>query len=171
MNVVAKFEKVSIDEFLKAFPIESSVDKDTCESMWNDITLPRRGTVESAGYDFKSPYDFILAPGETIKIPTGIKACIDMGWFLGILPRSSMGFKYRLQLDNTMGIIDSDYYNNPDNEGHIFIKVTNDSKTNKTLMIKAGESFAQGIFIPYGITCDDNPVKDFRVGGIGSTGK
>ena len=131
--------------------------------------LPERKTSGSAGYDFYSPVDFSLAPGETIKIPTGIRVRIDDGWVLKIYPRSGLGFKFRLQLNNTVGIIDSDYYNS-DNEGHIFIKITNDSKEGKTVSVKAGEGFAQGIFLEYGITEDDDVV-NIRNGGFGSTTK
>lgn len=171
---VGKFEKVSFKQFRssideKLINIDPNIiDFDSLsKEMYDKIEIPKRATKGSAGYDFKSPFTFVLLPGETIKIPTGIRVNIEDGWWLGILPRSSMGFKYRLQLDNTMAVIDSDYYYS-DNEGHIFIKITNDSKSNKSLTISCGESFAQGIFIPYGITYDDN-VSDIRNGGIGST--
>ena len=74
-----------------------------------------------------------------------------------------------MQLDNTVGIIDSDYYNS-DNEGHILVQITNDSKYGKILKIKSGDRFLQGIFLPYGIVKNDN-VTDIRNGGFGSTGK
>ncbi|MDY3014966.1 MAG: hypothetical protein SOR61_07280 [Evtepia sp.] len=112
-------------------------------------------------------FDFTLKPGQTIKIPTGIRVKIDDGWWLGGFPRSGLGFKYRFQLDNTIPVIDSDYYGS-DNEGHIFIKATNDTKENKTIEIHAGDKFVQGIFIPYGITYSDN-VDNVRNGGMGST--
>ncbi len=160
MKVNAKFEKVSFDEFSKEIN-----DKE----IYNTIKLPKRATSGSAGYDFYSPIDFILNPGENVKIPTGIRVKIEDGWFLGVFPRSGLGFKFRLQLDNTVGIIDSDYYNAL-NEGHIFIKITNDSKENKQIVIKKGDAFAQGIFIPYGVTIDDES-SEKRIGGIGSTTK
>lgn len=131
-----------------------------------DTPLPRRATAGSAGYDFFAPFAFTLAPGETIKIPTGVRVMIDNGWWLGCLPRSGLGFKYRVQLDNTMGVIDSDYYY-ADNGGQIFIKMTNHSP-DKTLEINAGDAIAQGIFLPYGITYGDN-AKEKRTGGMGST--
>ena len=93
-----------------------------------------------------------------MKVPTGIRVKIDDGWMLAIFPRSGLGFKFRLQLDNTVGIIDSDYYYS-DNEGHMFIKITNDGKSGKTVSVKAGQGFAQGIFIPYGITVDDTVLR------------
>ena len=110
---------------------------------------------------------FDLKPGETLKMPTGIRAQMELGWVLKIYPRSGLGFKYRLQLNNTVGIIDSDYFDS-DNEGHIFIKITNDSNENKTLHVDAGTGFAQGIFVEYGITVDDE-ADGVRNGGMGST--
>jgi len=107
-------------------------------------------------------------PRHTIKIPTGIRVKIRNDWWLGCLPRSSLGFKYRAQLDNTMGVIDSDYYYS-DNEGHIFVKMTNDSG-NKKLMVNTGDGFVQGIFMPYGTTQSDKTTVT-RNGGIGSTGR
>ncbi len=130
--------------------------------------LPVRATAGSAGYDFRTPCPITLAPGETIKIPTGIRAAISDGWVLQIFPRSGLGFKYRLQLNNTVGIIDSDYYYS-DNEGHIQIKMTNTNTEGKTVSLSAGDAFAQGIFLPYGITEDDD-VTAVRNGGFGSTG-
>ena len=157
---IAKFEKVSQEEFLKA-----------CDSLdvYKDIKLPKRATVGSAGYDFYAPFDITLAPGETIKIPTGIRVQMEVNYVLKLYPRSGLGFKYRLQLNNTVGIIDSDYYYS-DNEGHIFAKITNDSNEGKTVTINKGEGFMQGIFIEYGITIDDDTT-EIRNGGFGSTTK
>jgi dUTP pyrophosphatase len=158
MNKIAKFEKISIKEFTNSL-------FSLCE--YNDIKLPKRATIGSAGYDFYSPFDFILNPQETIKIPTGIRVKMDNGYVLLSFPRSSLGLKYRLQLDNSVGVIDSDYYYS-DNEGHIYIKLTNDSKDNKILTINKGEAIAQGLFLQYGITIDDDADK-IRNGGFGST--
>ena len=163
MKRIAKFEKVSYQQF--DFSWQDTFNEK--ENIYNELKLPHRATSGSAGYDFYSPLDFTLSPGESIKIPTGIRARIDDGWVLKIYPRSGLGFKYRLQLNNTVGIIDSDYYNS-DNEGHIFIKITNDSKDGKILNIKKGDAFAQGIFIEYGITVDDD-ADGIRNGGFGST--
>lgn len=165
MKRIAKFEKVSREQFSKDW--QDSFGEN--ESIYDSIKLPRRATAGSAGYDFFSTTDFELMPGETIKIPTGIRVRIDEGWVLKLYPRSGLGFKYRLQLNNTVGIIDSDYYNS-DNEGHIFVKVTNDSNEGKILSVKAGEGFCQGIFVEYGITVDDDASAE-RNGGFGSTGK
>ena len=137
------------------------------DSPYNVLKLPKRATAGSAGYDFYAPMDFELKPGDTIRIPTGMRARIDEGWVLMLYPRSGLGFKYRLQLNNTVGVIDSDYFG-AENEGHIFIKLTNDSREGKTLQVRAGEAFAQGIFVPFGITYDDES-DGVRVGGFGST--
>ncbi len=170
MRRIAKFMKVSREEFLKdymdAFP---ECSKEKAEAIYEGIRLPRRATSGSAGYDFFIPSDCTLAPGETAKIPTGIRAWMEPEWVLHLYPRSGLGFKYRLQLNNTVGIIDSDYYNS-DNEGHIFAKITNDSNEGKTLELKAGEGFMQGIFLEYGITQDDE-ADGVRNGGFGSTGR
>ena len=163
MKRIAKFEKVSLEQFVDGY------GRPDAESVYNEIKLPRRATAGSAGYDFYAPYDVKLAPGETAKIPTGIRALIEPGWVLKLYPRSGLGFKYRLQLNNTVGIIDSDY-SQSDNEGHIFIKITNDSNEGKTLEIPAGTGFAQGIFVEYGITVEDD-ADGVRNGGFGSTTK
>ena len=135
-----------------------------------DIKTPCRATIGSAGYDFFSPVSFKLKPGETIKLPTCIKCRLNRGNVLLIFPRSSLGFNYRMQLDNTVGVIDEDYYNNESNEGNIYMKITNDSKTCRTLEIHCGDAIAQGIIVSYGVT-DDDEVSTMRIGGIGSTSK
>lgn len=170
MKRIANFEKISLHQFIEDWisTFDNRGDHIITE-IYNNIKLPRRATFGSAGYDFYSPIDFSLNPNQTIKIPTGIKCKMEEGWVLKCYPRSSLGFKYRLSLDNTVGIIDSDYYYS-DNEGHIFLKMTNDTKENKTIYIKSGEGIAQGIFIEYGITIDDN-VTNIRNGGFGSTNK
>ncbi|HBR30762.1 MAG TPA: type II 3-dehydroquinate dehydratase [Clostridiales bacterium] len=131
---------------------------------YGDIKLPLRATEGSAGYDFFAPYDIALEPHQTVTVPTGIRARIDKGWVLMIFPRSGLGFKYRLMLNNTVGIIDSDYFYS-DNEGHIFIRFTNGDSP---LCIRKGDAFAQGVFVPYGITSDDC-TDAVRNGGFGST--
>lgn len=164
MEKTAKFFKVSREQFLSACTELPPAD---FEKAYESIILPTRATVGSAGYDFRTPVDFTLKPGETIKIPTGIRARINDGWVLMLCPRSGLGFKYRLQLNNTVGIIDSDYFGS-DNEGHIMAKITNCSNENKTLELKAGDAFMQGIFLPFGITEDDDVTAE-RNGGFGST--
>lgn len=162
MRSVARFEKVSFNQYKNDFEFNFNV-----EEIYNDIKMPKRATKGSAGYDFFSPIDFTLKPGETIKIPTGIRSFIEDGYVLSIYPRSGLGFKYRIQLNNTVGIIDSDYYN-AKNEGHIMIKLTNDSNEGKVLEVKKGDGIAQGIFSEYFITYDDS-TEGVRVGGFGST--
>lgn len=170
MQKVAQFFKVSEQNFIDAmkedFPEYTEAD---IRDMYDSITLPKRATKGSAGYDFYAPFSFSLPPGSTIKIPTGIRVKINEEWVLKLYPRSGLGFKYRLQMNNTVGIIDSDYYDS-DNEGHIFAKITNDSNEGKTLEIGAGTGFMQGIFVEYGITVDDD-ADGIRNGGFGSTTK
>lgn len=168
MQRVAQFEKVSFAQFEKDFK-DTYQDKYDIKAVYESIKLPKRATSGSAGYDFYAPVDIMLAPAETAKIPTGIRVKILDNWVLKVYPRSGLGFKFRLQLNNTVGIIDSDYYGSS-NEGHIFIKITNDTNENKSVSIKAGEGFAQGIFVEYGITFDDE-ASEKRDGGFGSTTK
>ncbi|MBR1983812.1 MAG: dUTP diphosphatase [Clostridia bacterium] len=157
MKKIAQFFKVSEEEFLK----EGNL------SAYNSVILPKRATSGSAGYDFFASETFTVQPNQTIKIATGVRVKIEEGWVLKIYPRSSLGFKYRLTLNNTVGIIDSDYYF-AYNEGHIFIKMTNCG--DKELTVEKGKAFAQGIFVEYGITVDDD-CDVIRTGGIGSTDK
>ena len=169
MRRVAQFSKVSKEQFVKDWCNTFDDTTDGAVRVYEDIKLPKRSTLYSAGYDFLSPIYISLDPGETIKIPTGIRVEMLPTFFLAIVPRSGLGFKFRTQLDNTIGIIDCDYYN-ADNEGHIFCKMTNDTHENKTVVVERGQAFCQGIFLPYYITVDDE-VSDVRIGGFGSTTK
>ncbi len=170
MKRIAKFHKVSLEQFIKDWmDTFSEADKESAKEIYERIKLPKRATIGSAGYDFYSTLAFSLAPGEAIKIPTGIRVEMEEGWVLKCYPRSGLGFKFRLQMNNTVGIIDSDYFYS-DNEGHIFSKITNDTKEGKTVNIQAGTGFMQGIFVEYGITVDDE-VEEERNGGFGSTSK
>ena len=168
MERVAHFEKVSlkqfVNDFIDTFP---KYKPEEAERIYNAIKLPKRATSGSAGYDFFIPIDVTLRPGETAKIPTGIRAKMREDYVLMLYPRSGLGFKYRLQLNNTVGIIDSDYYGS-DNEGHIFIKITNDTNENRTIVMESATGFAQGIFMQFGIT-DDDEATETRNGGFGST--
>lgn len=168
MKRIAKFHKVSEERFVAdwkdTFP---ETQESVITDIYNEIKLPARATAGSAGYDFYAPVDLTLNPGETVKIPTGIRVEMEQDWVLKCYPRSGLGFKYRLQLNNTVGIIDSDYFYS-DNEGHIFAKITNDSNEGKSVSIQAGTGFMQGIFVEYGITVDDD-AKGVRNGGFGST--
>lgn len=170
MKRIARFHKVSekrfAEDWLDTF---AETEPEKVKEIYESILLPKRATAGSAGYDFFAPVEFVVHPGETIKIPTGIRVEMEQEWVLKCYPRSGLGFKYRLQLNNTVGIIDSDYFYS-DNEGHIFAKLTNDSNEDKTLTIPAGTGFMQGIFVEYGITIDDD-AQGIRNGGFGSTTK
>ena len=155
MRTAAKFEKVSF----KTFSDNGS------KEVYDGIKLPKRATSKSAGYDFYAPVELTVAPGETVTVATGVRALMPDNWCLMIFPRSGLGFKYKLRLNNTVGIIDADY-SDSDNEGHIFIRMTNES--DKTLEIAQGSAFAQGIFVQYMLTEDDNTTTT-RNGGLGST--
>ena len=166
---VGKFEKVSFEQFNKDIK-DTYGDKyydAQIKYMYDDIKLPKRATKMSAGYDIYAPFCFTLHPNQTIKIPTGIRVFIEDGWVLKGYPRSGLGFKYRLQLNNTVGIIDGDYVYS-DNEGHIFAKITNDTNEDKIISIDKGEAFMQMIFEQFGITYDDE-VTEIRNGCMGST--
>ena len=165
---IAQFHKVSYEQFKEGY--EDAFGKENeqeIQKIYDSIMAPKRATAGSAGYDFFTPVKITLKPGETVKIPTGIRARMETDWVLMCYPRSGLGFKYRLQLNNTVGIIDSDYFYS-DNEGHIFAKITNDSREGKTVCLEAGAGFMQGIFMEYGIT-EDDCVTTVRNGGFGST--
>lgn len=167
---IAQFEKVTFEQFkqdwMNAF---KDTDEASIQKIYEEIKLPQRATKGSAGYDFFAPLDFELKPGEEILIPTGVRVSMNDDYVLMLFPRSSLGFKYRLQINNTVGIIDSDYYH-AKNEGHIFCKFTNDTRQDKVVSLSKGEGMVQGIFVPFGLTNDDS-VETERVGGIGSTTK
>lgn len=174
MKRIAKFEKVSFEQFkkdwiksLEYFPYLCQ-DKNVVD-IYNKIKMPKRATSGSAGYDFFMPMNLNLAKGMNILIPTGIRCKIDDGWVLKEYPRSGQGFKYGVHLANTVGIIDSDYYYS-DNEGHIFMKLVNDSSLSEIIRFHQGDAFCQGIFVEYGITYDDETT-EIRNGGFGSTSK
>ena len=152
------FEKISFKQFAK----------DVVEGDYNEIILPHRKSKSSAGYDFISFLDITMKPGEIVKIPTGIKARLNNDEYLSMHVRSSMGFKYNVRMCNQVGIIDSDYYNNIDNEGHIWVCLRNEGS--KDYVIKKGDSFCQGIFSKYLVT-DNDDVTDLRIGGLGSTNR
>ena len=161
-----KFEKVSFDEFRKYYGDN--------RKLYESYSMPKRNTIASAGYDFYAINNFTLKPGETIIIPSGIKVCMNDDEALMLFVRSSMGFKYNVRLCNQVGIIDSDYYNNPDNEGHMFIKLQNEGE--ETYVVKKGDRYTQGVFIKY-LTVDNDELansspmqlKKKRKSGLGST--
>lgn len=165
---IAQFHKVSFEQFKKDWMDTFGAEEEgELKEIFEQIKLPRRATSGSAGYDFFAPVNIVLDPGTTVKIPTGIRVEMQENWVLKCYPRSGLGFKFRLQLNNTVGIIDSDYFYS-DNEGHMFAKITNDTNEQKLIEIEAGSGFMQGIFVEYGITMDDD-VKEARNGGFGST--
>ncbi len=157
------FEKVSLESYLKSNS-NASVEN------YQTIKMPLRKTFQSAGYDFFAPYSFVLLPGDSILLPTGIKAYMQETEFLAIYIRSSLGAKKDIVMKNSVGIIDSDYYNNSGNEGHIFLALKNTSNT--LWSVSAGDAVAQGIFQKY-LTVDDEEkeLQQNRLGGFGSTGK
>lgn len=155
-----KFEVISEKQYQKDFNSNSN---------FKSIIIPTRNTINSAGYDFKAAFNFTLNPGEIKKIPTGIKCCMNTDEFLAIYIRSSIGFKYNVRLTNQTGIVDSDYYNNLDNEGHIWISFQNEG--DKVWEINQGDKIAQGIFQKFYVVDDEENIDNTRSGGIGSTGK
>lgn len=158
---IAKFYKVSETQYNSDLKNLLNVEDNSYEL----VTIPKRATSGSAGYDFVSPVSFTLNPQETIKVPTGIRCKMEKEYVLQVYPRSSLGFKYQLQLLNTVGIIDSDYFN-ADNEGHIIIGLIN--RGNKTVEIKAGDRITQGIFTRYYLAEEEENNTE-RKGGFGST--
>lgn len=170
MNRIARFEKVSFEQFAEDWKrFDEQASAEAVRRIYDDLKLPQRATRGSAGYDFYAPCDITMKAGEQRLVPTGIRAKIEDGFVLVLVPRSSLGFKYRMQLDNTVGIIDADYYE-ADNEGHMMCKLINDSRDEKTLRIEKGQGMVQGIFLPFGITEDDDADTQ-RTGGFGSTTK
>lgn len=154
-----KFEKISFEQFKK------DIKEDTL--LYNSYSLPKRSTKGSAGYDFEAIESFVLNPNETIKVPTGIKASMNSDEVLLCVVRSSMGFKYNVRMCNQVGVIDSDYYNNSDNEGHIWIKLHNHG--NDVYTVNKGDKICQGIFIKYLTVDDEEEVEKERESGLGST--
>jgi dUTP pyrophosphatase len=156
---IARFERISIQQAMKDCP----------DDEWARATveMPQRATKNSAGYDFHCPYDVTLKPGDSVVIPTFMRCWMEPGWVLEMYPRSSLGFKYKVRLDNTVGIIDADYYGS-DNEGHIMLAITNCG--DKTMTLKENDRMCQGVFLPFGETIDDD-ASAIRKGGIGSTGR
>ncbi len=156
-----KLEKISFKQF----------KKDICddENLYLSYNIPRRHTKNSAGYDFEAIETYTMKPMDIVKIPTGIKVQMNSDEMLMIVVRSSMGFKYNLRMCNQVGIIESDYYNNDSNEGHMWIALQNEGK--ETLVIEKGERFAQCIFVKFLKVDDEELIENERKGGLGSTAK
>ena len=157
---IARFTRVSEQQYREAMGDREALPL-------SEVPLPRRATAGSAGYDFVSPVSVTLEPGGNALIPTGVRAEMEQGWVLMLFPRSSLGFKTGIRLGNTVGIIDSDYAG-ADNEGHIMVKLRNPS--DRTVTIRQGERFCQGVFLPYG-TAEEAEEPGARHGGFGSTGR
>lgn len=156
-----KFEKIDY-EFFK---------KDICDDreLYDSIILPKRSTKHSAGYDIRSVENHIIKPGDSCVVKTGIKACMNGDEVLYLFDRSSIGFKYDVFLSNSVGVIDSDFYSNTDNDGHICLKLINLGKNDYE--VKVGDRIAQGIFMKYLTVDDEEEVTNIRKSGLGSTGK
>lgn len=153
------FEKISFEQFKK----DIIDDKE----LYSSYNLPKRSTKESAGYDFESIIDFTLKPGEIKKIPLGIKADMNAGEVLFLIVRSSQGFKYNVRMCNQIGVIDKDYYNNSENEGHMWIKLENHG--DKDYIVSKGDKIIQGIFINFLTVDNEEKIDNVRTSGIGST--
>lgn len=164
------FEKISESQYTRDWKGKNSCHvEEAAHQIYHDIKLPKRSTKGSAGYDFFAPHDFTLKPGEQITILTGIRAIMPYSIVLLIAPRSGQGVKYKLQLMNTVGVIDADY-SEADNEGHIMIALYNDHPDGAVLEVKKGQAFAQGVFLSYYLT-DEDQSNEKRTGGFGSTDK
>ena len=155
------FEKISFEQFKKDI-------KDDKE-LYDNYFLPKRSTKYSAGYDFFSLYDFVLKPGEIKKIPTGVKVNMNTDEMMMLVVRSSMGFKYNIRMCNQIGIFESDYYNNPSNEGHAWLKLQNEGS--EDFIVKKGDAICQGIFTKFLTVTNEEEIVNERTGGIGSTSK
>ena len=168
---VARFEKVSPAQFREAAQRSfHGLEDAAVTAAYEAIPLPRRATAGSSGYDIRTPFTFTLRPGEDIVIPTGIRAWIAPGWWLMLMPRSGLGFRFYTRLANTVGNIDSDYYG-ADNEGHIMVKLRLElADDGQPRSFEAGTAVCQGVFVPFGITEDDDATEK-RTGGFGSTGR
>lgn len=151
----ALFEKISLTQF------ESDGG-----SGYDGIKLPCRATAGSAGYDFFTPFDLIVEPGQKVTVPTGVRCLLAPDKFLVLLPKSGLGTRYGLILANTVGIIDSDY-SGAKNEGHILVTLLNTGS--QTVFIQKAKAFAQGLILSYFLT-DDDGAAEARSGGHGSTG-
>lgn len=166
---IAKFEKVSFEEWENAWDSVKHFDDDKLKETYENIQLPKRATVGSAGYDFFTPVAISFYKkysSRVVKnIPTGIRCNIQCGYFLQLVPKSGLGVKHGFSFQNTLGIIDSDYYYSK-NEGHIKYAPLVETELN----LKTGDKIFQGIFLPYYLAEEDTPTQ-VRNGGHGSTGK
>ena len=166
MKRVAKFEKITFDQFKKDWNNTfREIDDKSIMDIYDNIKLPIRATEMSAGHDISTPIDVTLFKNDTVKIPTGIRCKMEDGYVMLVFPRSSLGIKKGMVISNTVPVIDGDYYN-ADNEGHIFICIKNTSE--EIMKLKAGDNIVQAVFVPFGVA-DQEEVTARRTGGIGST--
>ena len=156
-----KFEKISFEQFKK--------DIGDDRMLYDSYELPKRSTKRSAGYDIKSLEDGIIKPGEAMTFKTGLKVCMNEDECLYVLSRSSQGYKYNVCLMNSVGLIDSDFYNNPSNEGHFSVRLVNFGT--EDFIVNKGDKIAQGVFSKYLTIDDEEDIEGERTGGLGSTGK
>lgn len=168
MKKVAEFEKVSFDQFKNDWiDTFGQMYDERILKIYNNIKLPKRSTVGSAGHDISIPFDINVAPSDILKIPTGIRCRMNKDYVMLVFPRSSLGIKKGIVLLNTTAVIDSDYFF-ANNEGHIFICIKNTS--NDVVHFKEGNNIVQAVFLPFGVA-DTEEITNERIGGIGSTTK
>lgn len=154
------FENISFEQFKK--------DIKDDKKLYEEYLLPKRSTKNSAGYDFFAIEDFVISPGEVKKIPTGYRAKFEEDEVLFLVVRSSMGFKHNVRMTNQVGVIDSDFYSNLKNNGHMFVSLQNHG--DKEYVVKKGEAYCQGIFMKY-LTVDNEEKIDKERTGWSSLGK
>ena len=148
------FEKISFEQFKK--------DVADDQKLYDEIIIPERGSSATAGYDLHLLSDLTLEPGEVAKLPTGLKARFQPDEVLFLIVRSGTGFKYNIRLCNQVGVIDSDYYNNPDNEGHLWLKVQNEDTVAHSF--RRGDALVQGVFTKFLTTDSDQNLNQKRRG-------
>lgn len=168
-NHIKNKSKVITETFCNKVEVKDMNDKLIDRYFIAETQLPVRADPHSAGYDFESPIDIMLLPAQKIIIWTDVKAYMQDDEVLMLYPRSSMGIKKGLMLSNTVGVIDSSYYSNKDNDGNIGLPLLNTS--GKAIEIKRGDRIAQGVFVKYLVADDDKVLNKERVGGMGSSGK
>ena len=170
---VAKFSKVSYEQFVKDMTANGLVfDESFLRQVYDEIKLPTRATKGSAGYDICTPIAFDLrnlnADPHGFTFPTGLRCEMNNSYVMLIIPKSGLGFKHYSRLGNTVGCVDADYFVS-DNEGDIMVNIRSDVPCNAPVHIEAGKAVCQALFMPYGVTDDDN-TDGVRNGGFGSTG-
>ncbi len=163
-----RFEKVTFEQYEqdRQKRSQSAPDGFVLQQEYAQIRMPRRSTLYSAGYDISTPFACTIHPGESLVIPTGLRALMEPDMWLGIYIRSSLGFKYGVRLVNSTAVIDADYAG-ARNQGHLMVGIYNGGR--ETVCLEKGEAFAQGIFQRYFLTDDDAPAERVREGGFGST--